>query len=112
MPLFIRKLRSQKRFYKVFGELYSNDSRAKHQHVHIIVLDALMRRIRIVANRRAYSQKLVRGNTRSNSAPADQNATLRSSIEHRPAHRFRKIRIVRWIFVECANIEHGVTQPA
>ena len=43
MPLFVGKFRAHKRPYQILGEGNANDSRTEHEHVDIVVLDALVR---------------------------------------------------------------------
>src|SRR6266436_7956302 len=43
VPLFVRKLCAQKRLHQILGELRADDARTEHEHVHVVVLHALMR---------------------------------------------------------------------
>ena len=52
----------------------ADDPGAQRQHVHIVVLDALMRGIRVVANRRSDAAHLVGRDARPDPRPADRGS--------------------------------------
>ena len=72
----------------------SHNPRAQHQHVHIVVLHALVRRISVVAHPRANAGNLVRRHAHAHARPANQNAAWRLAALDRLAHPLRKIGII------------------
>src|SRR5437899_9123761 len=71
-----------------------------------------MRRVSVVTHARTYTHHFVRRDARSHAAAADQHAALGFPVEHRPPYGLREVRIVRWIFVECAHVQHIMFQRA
>src|SRR5215471_13531696 len=96
VPFLVAESCPQECLYEVFCQLHADYARTENQHIHVVMLDALMRRVAVMADGSADAGHLVGGNTRSNSAAANQHAALCSPIEHRLAYRFGEIRIVRW----------------
>ena len=76
MPLFIGKFRTHKRPHQILREGDANNARSEHKHIHIVVLDALMRRISVMAYSRANAGKLVGRDAGADAAAADEDATL------------------------------------
>ena len=62
------------------AELDPDDPRAERQDVHVVVLDALVRRVRVVADGGAHAADLVRGDARAHAGAADQDAALRLAV--------------------------------
>src|SRR4051794_41530302 len=58
------------------GELGTDDPRAEHEHVHVVVLDALVRGGRVVTDRRANAADLAGGDRRAAARAADEQAAL------------------------------------
>ena len=52
----------EKRLRDLERECAADHTRAEAQHVHVVVFDCLMRRVRVVAHRRPDAGKLVGGN--------------------------------------------------
>src|SRR5713226_1806146 len=69
-----------------------------------------MRGISVVTHARANAGNLIGGHAGSHAAAADEHAALRFFVDHRAAHRFGEIRIVRRIFVERAHVQHFMAQ--
>ena len=110
MPFFVRKFCTQERLHQVFRKLHADHAGAEHQHVDVIVLHALMRRVCVMAHTRANSGQLVCGYARPHTAATNQHASLRLAIQHGAAHRFGEVRIVRRIFIEGADVQDLVSQ--
>src|SRR5262245_56605117 len=53
VPFFIGETSTQECLHQIFGKLRADDARTEDQNVHVVMLHALMRRIRIVADRGA-----------------------------------------------------------
>src|SRR5580765_1108807 len=112
MPLLVRETRSEESLHQVFGQFHANDARTEHQHVHIVMFDALMCRIAVMANRSTNAYEFICRDACTDAASANQNAAIRFSIKHRSAHRFCEVWIVRRILVERANIQYRVSESA
>jgi hypothetical protein len=87
------------------GELDTDDTTAEHQHVHIIVLNALVRRIGVMAQSGADPGNSVGGHRRANPAPAEQDAALGPVLAQSSAHGPRIVGIVHGICAVGAQIE-------
>src|ERR1039458_1635084 len=81
----VRQLKRQRR---------SDDPRAQHEHIHVVVLHALVRRIGVVANPRANSRNLVRRYAHTHARSANQNSPRRNARFDRLAHLLCKVRII------------------
>jgi len=77
-----------------FGERNANNSGPQHQHIHIVMFDALMSGISVVAHGRPDSWDLVDGNGRTDAAAADQHAALDGRALDGFTDGFRKIGII------------------
>ena len=76
------------------GERGADDARAEAQHVHVVVLDRLMRGVGVVAHRRANAGELVRGNRDAGAAAADDDAALGLPVAQGVGDRFGGIGII------------------
>src|SRR5579884_2981980 len=112
MPFFVAESRAQECPHAFFRQLHADYARAEHQHVNVVMLDSLMRRIRVVAHSRADPGQLVGGHARPHSAPANQHASLSLALEDSAPHRFRIVGIVRRILVKCAHVQHIISHCA
>lgn len=110
MPLFLRLFGAHKRTHQFMRELFADYAASKNKHVHVIVLYALMSRIRVVTKSGANSAKFVRGNGSTDTASANQHGALDAFAENCFGDRFRKIWIVDWRRVTSAEVFHGVAQ--
>src|SRR6185369_6528818 len=73
--------------------LVADHAGAECQHVHIVVLDPLVRRVGVVADGGAHASDLVRRDARPDGA-ADQDAPLDRAVAHRFADALREVRVV------------------
>src|SRR3954454_15453012 len=62
--------------YELARERRADDLRAETQHVHVVVLDALVRAVGVVAHRRADAGHLARGDGRADAGAADEHGAL------------------------------------
>src|SRR5262249_58707586 len=76
VALLPREARGEVRAHEVVGEGGADDPGAEDEDVHVVVLYALVRRVRVVADRGPDPGDLVRGHRRSHAAPAEQHAAL------------------------------------
>ena len=68
--------RGEERQRALEGGLGADDPRAEGQHVHVVVLDALVRRVRVVAHGGAHAADLVRGDARADAGAADEDPAI------------------------------------
>src|SRR5918992_4698687 len=69
-------------------------SRADAEHVHVVVLDALVRRVRVVTGRGPDARELRRGDRGARTRPADEDCTLGQPAANRVADLLGLVRIV------------------
>src|SRR3954453_7008607 len=62
------------------GKLGADDLRAQAEHVHVVVLDALVRGVDVVADGRANPGDLAGGNRRADAGAADQDAAVGAAL--------------------------------
>ena len=96
----------------ILGQLFAHDPRTHHQHIPVVVLDALMPGVRIVADAGANADQFIGGHAGANAAAANQHAAFGAAVQNSAADGFGKIRIVRRILVECADVQNFVSQGA
>jgi len=108
MAVFVGKLGAEERSYEIFGEFYADNARAQDENVDVIMLDALMGGISVVAHSGADAGKLIGGDTGADATPADEHTALGFSVQDSPADGFGEIRIVGRILVESANVQNFV----
>lgn len=70
MSLLARKLGGYETLNKFFSKLEADHPRSQDKHVHVIVLDSLMRRIRVVAETGADSGDFISRNRGANTTAA------------------------------------------
>jgi hypothetical protein len=87
------------------GEFDTDDTTAEHQHVHVVVLNALMRRIGVVAQAGADPGNPVRGHRCANAAPAEQDAALGPVFAQRLTHGLCIVGIVHRIGAVSAQVK-------
>src|SRR5581483_7532769 len=94
VALFAGELRRREGADELDGDLRPNDTRAEGEHVHVVVLDALVRGVRVVADGTADAGDLVRRDRCADAAPADQHAAVSAAGCHRIADRAREVGVV------------------
>ena len=85
----------RKSAHQLDGELRPDHPRAERDDVHVVVLDALMGREGIVAERAAHAGQLARGDAGPDAAPADEDSAIglaRARRRDRPPRRRRGSR--------------------
>src|SRR5256714_7060614 len=75
-------------------QLRTDDPRAQHQHVHVIVLDALVGGVRVVADRRANAADLAGRDRGADAGAADQDAAVREPATDGLTQSLREVRVV------------------
>ena len=76
------------------GGLGADHPGAEREHVHVVVLDALMGGIGVMANRRSDAADLVRRNARTDPGAADQDPALDRAITERKREAECEVRVV------------------
>src|SRR5271163_2276122 len=108
----IGKFRAQKRFHEIFGELFADDAATEHQDIHVVVLDALMRGIGVVADGGANAVNFIGGHADANTAAAHEHATVGLAIGDGVTDEFGEVGVVGGVFVERANVENVMAKRA
>jgi hypothetical protein len=71
-----------------------DDLRSEAEHVHVVVLDALVRAVDVVADRRADACQLAGGDRRADARAADEDASLGSPVLDHLTELTRLVRVV------------------
>src|SRR5260370_22178436 len=94
VPLLVREGGAQERPDQILRQRGADDARADDQHVHVVVFDALVGRVAVVADGGADAGDLVGRHRRPHAAAADQDAALRAPVKDGAADRLGGIRII------------------
>src|SRR5579885_635130 len=86
--------RLEKRLHQLARERRPHDLGAEAEHVHVVVLDALVRAVGVVADRRADAGELAGGDGRAHSRAADEDAARGLAALDRLADLARLVGIV------------------
>lgn len=112
VALFVSEIRPEECFHQILGKFDADNARSENQDVHVVVLNALMSGIAVMANCRPDADQFVGGNTGTDPAAADQHTTFGPSVQNGTADGLSEIGVVGGIFVEGADIQHRVTKSA
>src|SRR6478609_238621 len=93
-------------------QLDADHPRAEDQDVHVVVLDALMGGVAVVAQPGADAGQLVRRHRRPDAAAAEEHAALHRAAEHRARHHRGDIRIVHRLRAVGAEIDDLMAERA
>src|ERR1035437_2828935 len=100
------ELGADKRIHNFVRQRGPDNSRAKRDHVHIVMLHALVCRVSVVAHPGTDTRNLVRRHTHTHTRAADENPTRRYARLERVAHLLRKVRVIVWrIAVESSQVD-------
>ena len=110
MARFVGEGRAQEGGDEFLGESDSDDSRAEHEHVHIVMFDALMRGVGIVTESGSDAGDFVGGDGGADTAAADENTSFGFPGDDGFAQGFGEIGVVGRIGVEGADVENIVTE--
>ena len=91
------------------GQLGSDDPAADAEHVHVVVLDALVSRIGVVTDRRADAGDLVRRHADADAAATDDDPAIGVALDDLAGDRDRKVGVVAARLAVGAAIDQGVT---
>src|SRR5262245_24537105 len=106
MALFGCIRRARKDRDQLAGQCLADDTSAEHQHVHVVVLDALMRRVSVVTEASPDAAMLVRGNRGADAAATDEHSMLADIAGDRAGDRVRVIRVVDRLVAVRAYVVH------
>ena len=110
MPLFPGKHGSDVGADDFAGGLDTDDAGAETEHIHIVVLDSLVRRVGIVAEAGAGSADFVGGDAGADAAAADNDAALGLAGGDSSGDGERKVRVVvKRIVLMRAEVGHFVS---
>ncbi len=88
------ELRGHECANELFRQFVADDARAEGEDIHIVVLDALMRRVSIMADAGANATHFTCSYGGANSAPADHDTALGFALLDGEANRLSKIGII------------------
>src|SRR5437868_15057976 len=74
MPRLVAEARVRERAHDLARDLLADDARADAEDVHVVVLDGLVRRVRVVAHARPDAGELVGRDADADAAPAEADA--------------------------------------
>lgn len=93
------------------GESRTDDTRAQAEHIEVVMLNRLVRRVTVVADRGANTGNLVRGNRNAGAAPAHEHATVGAPIEQSLANSCGRVGVVDRVRTVGPEVEHVVPGP-
>ena len=99
----------QKCLHQFRRQRRTDDSSAQNQNVHVVMFDALVGRVVVMAHGCADARHLVGGNADSHAAAAYQDPTLSLARLQSFAHSFGEVRIIRRLRVIRAQVSYVVT---
>src|SRR5581483_837877 len=94
VPLPSPELGLEERADEIGGELGADHFRPEAEDVHVVVLDALVGRVHVVADRGADTRQLAGGDRGADAGTADQHSALGLPVEHRLPDLPRLDRVV------------------
>src|SRR6266545_852751 len=95
--------------HQLVGEGGTDDASAQDEDVHVVVLDALVRRVDVVADGGADAGDLVGGHAGAHSAAADEHGPLRAPVLHGQGHLLRVVGIIDGRGRVRAHVDHVVS---
>src|SRR5436190_4001571 len=94
MARFARERRAQEGRDDVLRQRGADDARADAQHVHVVVLDRLVRGVGVVTHRGADAGKLVGGNRHAGAAATDDDAAVGVAVAQRLRDGLSRVGVV------------------
>src|SRR5262245_10025795 len=88
------EFRTQERAHELAGQLRTDHLGSEAQNVHVVVLDALVGRVRVVADRGPDARDLAGGDRSADAGPADEDSKLGVTVSDRGADLAGLVRIV------------------
>src|SRR4029077_7876649 len=91
------------------GGLDADDPGAEREDVHVVVLDALVRAVGVVADRGPDPAHLVGGDRRPHARPADEDPSVRATPLDRESNPLGEVRVVVvWVGPVTAEVDELV----
>ncbi len=109
MAFFASKLRSEKGMNALARDLDSDDTGAEHQHIHVVMLDALVGGVSVMTDAGANAANFVSGDAGADAAAADEDAAFGLAVENCAPDFFGVIGIVGWRGRICTDVDYLVT---
>src|SRR3954468_3137559 len=100
MSLLAREARGDKGAHDLKRKLIADDARSQTEHVAVIMLARLMRRVCVAAERSPHAAYLIRRDRRADAAPTDDDAYLRLAALYRTAYSERIV----WIIIRHTSV--------
>jgi hypothetical protein len=97
---------------KFMRQCGTNHTSTEHENVHIVVLDSLMSRIRIVTETGTNARQFVGGHRRADAAAADQHTAVSVAIEENLADSLGIIGVIDRLRAVCADVHNLMAKPA
>src|SRR5262245_39875590 len=94
VPLSSVELRFQKRSYQLTGQFFPDHSGADAEDVHVVVLDSLVRGVRVVADRGPDTSELAGRDRGADSRAADEDTAISAPVLDRLADLGRLVGVV------------------
>ena len=94
MSLFGREAGIDERANKFRGDFFSDNTCPNTQDIHIVMLDTLVGRVRVVANSGSNARNLICGDTDSDATTANQDSSIRTLAEDLFPYLASEVRII------------------
>src|SRR5262249_26547419 len=112
MPRLAGKTSVEKEDAQVLGQLRPNHAGAQHEHVQVVVLNALVGGVSVMAKAGADAGNLVGGDRGADAAAADQDAALRFALQHAQRDSLSVVRIIHRPGAVRADVDEFVAELA
>ena len=96
----------EKRFDELARQLVADHPAAEHEHVHVVVLDALVGGVGVVAQAGAYPGDAVGRHRGPDAAAAQDDSAIGAMLAHRGAHCPGVIGVIDALAVVGADVQH------
>src|SRR2546425_11781327 len=110
VPLLAGELCGEERPHDLVRKPRADHPRAETEHVHVVVLDGLMRRVAVVADRGADARKFIGGNRHAGSAAADDHASVDLTLAKHNGHGLGVVGVIHGSGAMRAEIENYVAR--
>ena len=96
----------QERVHQLARQLAADHAAAEHEHVHVVVLDALVGGVGVVAQAGAYAGDAVGRHRGADAAAAQDDPAIGAMLAQRGAHRRGVIRVIDALAAVGADVQH------
>ena len=105
MAVFARERGVKERVDDFARQCRADDACADAQHVHVVVLNRLMRGVGVVADGGTDAGEFVGGDGDAGATAADDDSAFGMAVEHRLRHGFGRVRVVTGADRMCPEID-------